>query len=81
MNGGFVNGPYKMIGTIVTLDIGNRIKEKSSVAKVSPLIEGSAAIFAMLEMVLIPYLEKPMVFYLFTTEMVIAALLLLPGFV
>ena len=26
LTGSFVNGPYKLIGTIITLDIGNRIK-------------------------------------------------------
>lgn len=36
--GTFISGPYNMIGTLIAIDIGNNIKEKGSVAKVSSLI-------------------------------------------
>jgi OPA family glycerol-3-phosphate transporter-like MFS transporter 1/2 len=38
MLGTFISGPYNMIGTLIAIDIGNNIKEKGSVAKVSSLI-------------------------------------------
>jgi MFS transporter, OPA family, solute carrier family 37 (glycerol-3-phosphate transporter), member 1/2 len=36
--GAFVSGPYKLIGTVITLDIGSQIQEKGSITKVSSLI-------------------------------------------
>ena len=81
MVGAFVSGPYKLIGTVITIDIGNQIQEKGAVTKVSSLIEGSAAVCAMVEMIVIPYLETNVVFYVFTGEMLVATLLMLPMFV
>ena len=54
--GFFISGPYNIIGTVIAIDIGSRIKEKGGVTKVSSLIEAAAAIFAMVEMVVIPHL-------------------------
>lgn len=33
-----IGGPYNIIGTVIAIDIGNNIKEKGSVTKVSSLI-------------------------------------------
>lgn len=45
--GSMLGGPYRTIGSVITYDIGKQSSE-SNVAKVSALIEGSAAIFAAL---------------------------------
>ena len=52
----FISGPYNIIGTVIAIDIGSSIKEKGGVTKVSSLIEATAAIFAMVEMIVIPHL-------------------------
>ena len=78
--GFFISGPYNIIGTVIAIDIGNSIKEKGSVTKVSSLIEAFAALFAMVEMIIIPHLGESVVFYVFTAEMLIAAALLIPNF-
>jgi sugar phosphate permease len=36
-------GPYNMIGTVITMDIGQNMNGKDSVAKISSLIEGMAS--------------------------------------
>ena len=76
----FISGPYNIIGTVIAIDIGNSIKEKGSVTKVSSLIEAFAALFAMVEMVIIPHLGESVVFYVFTVEMLVATVLLIPNF-
>jgi len=78
--GNFIGGPYNIIGTVIAIDIGNRIKEKGSVTKVSSLIEGSAALFTAFEMIIIPYIPSDSIFYLFSSECIIATLVLLPLF-
>lgn len=55
--GAFMSGPYNIIGTVIAIDIGTQLKEKGAVTKVSSLIEAFAAVFAMVEMVVIPYLS------------------------
>ena len=52
--GNCIGGPYNIIGTVIAIDIGNNIKEKGSVTKVSSLIEGSAAFFTAISMIFIP---------------------------
>ena len=54
--GFFISGPYNLIGTLIAIDIGNNIKSKSSVTKVSSLIEGFAAFFTSIEMIIIPHI-------------------------
>lgn len=66
MAGLFISGPYNIIGTVIAIDIGTSIKEKGSVTKISSLIEAAAALFAMVEMVVIPHLAEAVVFYVFT---------------
>ena len=50
-----VGGPYNIIGTAITIDLGEQAGKKS-IAKVSALIEGSAAVFAALSQILISIL-------------------------
>jgi MFS transporter, OPA family, solute carrier family 37 (glycerol-3-phosphate transporter), member 1/2 len=76
----FISGPYNIIGTVIAIDIGTSIKEKGSVGKISSLIEAAAAVFAMVEMIVIPYMDASVVFYLFTGEMLVATVLLIPVF-
>jgi hypothetical protein len=78
--GNCIGGPYNIIGTVIAIDIGNRIQEKGSVTKVSSLIEGSAALFTAIEMIFIPYIPFESIFYLFSTECIIATLVLAPPF-
>lgn len=75
-----IGGPYNIIGTLITIDIGQNLKSKNSIAKVSSLIEGSAAFFTALSMVIIPYIEYDFLFYLFSSECIIATLVLMPLF-
>jgi OPA family glycerol-3-phosphate transporter-like MFS transporter 1/2 len=79
--GNFIGGPYNIIGTVIAIDIGNRIKEKGSVTKVSSLIEGSAALFTAIEMILIPRIDFEYIFYLFAAECIIATAVLTPPFI
>ena len=45
--GFFISGPYNIIGTVIAMDIGQSIKGKGSVGKISSLIEAFAALVAM----------------------------------
>ena len=38
-----IGGPYNIICTVITMDLGQRINKKGSVARISSLIEGVAA--------------------------------------
>lgn len=69
-----------MIGTVIAMDIGNVIQEKGSTTKISSLIEGSAAFYCALEMVVIPYIPFNYIFYLFSFQCIIAAIILFPLF-
>ena len=76
-----IGGPYNVIGTVIAIDTGNKIKGKGSVAKVSSLIEGTAAFFTAIQMVIIPYIPFDDLFFMFSTEALVAALALLPLFI
>lgn len=78
--GNCIGGPYNIIGTVIAIDIGNNIKEKGSVTKVSSLIEGSAAFFTAISMIFIPRIPFELIFYLFSAECIIATLALVPLF-
>ena len=58
MAGFFISGPYSLIATIIAIDIGSSIKIKGGVSKVSSLIEAFAAVFAMVELIVIPHLSE-----------------------
>lgn len=45
MIGLFTGGPYNIIGSAITIDIGETVG-KHNIGKVSALIEGSGAVFA-----------------------------------
>lgn len=47
-----LGGPYNIIGTAITIDIGEAAG-KNNIAKVSALIEGSAAVFAAVSQIVI----------------------------
>jgi sugar phosphate permease len=79
--GNCIGGPYNIIGTVIAIDIGNNIKEKGSVTKVSSLIEGSAAFFTAISMIFIPRIPFETIFYLFSAECIIATLALAPVFI
>lgn len=72
-------GPYNIIGSAITIDIGEKAG-KQNIGKVSALIEGSAAIFTALSQIVISLIPFPAIFYLFCGECLIAALALLPLF-
>lgn len=72
-------GPYNIIGSAITIDLGEQAGKKS-VGKVSALIEGSAAIFAALSQFIISVLPFDAIFYLFSGECILAGLALLPLF-
>jgi MFS family permease len=78
--GNCIGGPYNIIGTVIAIDIGNNIKEKGSITKVSSLIEGSAAFFTAISMIFIPRIPFEFIFYLFSAECIIATLALTPLF-
>lgn len=78
--GNCIGGPYNIIGTVIAIDIGNNIKQKGSVTKVSSLIEGSAAFFTAISMIFIPRIPFQLIFYLFAAECIMATLALLPLF-
>ena len=40
----FIGGPYNLIGTVIAIEAGHQLQDKGSVAKISSLIEGSAAL-------------------------------------
>jgi OPA family glycerol-3-phosphate transporter-like MFS transporter 3 len=50
-------GPYNIIGTAITIDIGESIGKKNT-AKISALIEGSAALFAAVSQIAISFIPK-----------------------
>jgi hypothetical protein len=52
-----IGGPYNIIGTLIAIDIGQNLKSKNSITKVSSLIEGSASFFTALSMVIIPHID------------------------
>ena len=64
----------------MAIEIGNSLKEKGGVAKVSSLNEGFAAILTTIEMIVIPHLGEGVVFYIFTVQCLIATILLIPPF-
>ena len=72
-------GPYNIIGSAITIDLGEQAGKKS-VGKVSALIEGSAAIFAALSQFIISVLPFDGIFYLFSGECILAGFVLLPLF-
>jgi OPA family glycerol-3-phosphate transporter-like MFS transporter 3 len=59
-----IGGPYNIIGTAITIDLGEQAGKKN-IAKVSALIEGSAAGFAALSQILISIMPFSSIFYLF----------------
>ena len=75
----FMGGPYNIIGTAITIDLGEQAGKKN-IAKVSALIEGSAAVFAALSQIVISIMPFDSIFYLFCGECLLAALALLPLF-
>lgn len=74
-----LGGPYNIIGTAITIDIGEAAG-KSNIAKVSALIEGSAAVFAAVSQIIISIMPFESIFYLFCGECLIAAIALFPLF-
>ena len=78
--GNCIGGPYNIIGTVIAIDIGAQIQEKGSVTKVSSLIEGSAAFFTALSMIIIPRIPFETIFYLFAVECILATIALIPVF-
>jgi len=77
--GVFIGGPYNIIGTAITIDIGEQIGKKN-ISTVSAFIEGSAAVFAALSQMLISIMPAGGMFYLFSGECLVSALALLPLF-
>lgn len=75
----FSGGPYNIIGSAITIDLGEQAG-KENIGKVSALIEGSAAVFAALSQLLISALPFDTIFYLFSGECILAGLVLLPLF-
>ena len=75
-----IGGPYNIIGTLIAIDIGQNLKSKNSISKVSSLIEGSASLFTALSMIIIPYIDYDSIFYLFSSECIIATFVLMPLF-
>jgi MFS family permease len=51
-----IGGPYNIIGTVITIDLGQQTGGKN-VTSISSLVEGSAALFAALSQMLISYLS------------------------
>ena len=80
MVGIFIGGPYNLIGTVIAIEAGHQLHDKGSVAKISSLIEGSAAFLTAVEMVAIPHIGMDYIFYLFSGETFLAFLALTPFF-
>lgn len=59
-----IGGPYNIIGTAITIDIGEQVGKKN-IANVSALIEGSAAVFAAVSQIVISVMPFEAIFYLF----------------
>lgn len=74
--GVMTGGPYNIIGTAIAIDIGEKIGKKN-IAKVSALIEGSAAVFAAISQIVISVMPFEAIFYLFSGECLLSALALL----
>ena len=72
-------GPYIIIGSAITIDLGEQAG-KDQISKVSALIEGSGALFAAISQLLISALPNEGIFYLFSGECILGALVLLPLF-
>ena len=76
--GVLIGGPYNLVGTVTAIEAGRQLSDKGSVAKISSLIEGTAALLTGIEMVLIPYIPFEKIFYLFATLCLVAHLALIP---
>lgn len=76
--GCFIGGPYNIIGTVIAIDLGQQSKGKISITSVSSLIEGTAAAFAAVSQIIIPLIPSEYVFYLFSSECIVASLVLSP---
>lgn len=74
-----MGGPYNIIGSAIVIDLGEQAGKKN-IAKVSALIEGSAAVFAAVSQIIISIMPFNSIFYLFSGECLLAALVLLPLF-
>lgn len=79
MIGLMLGGPYNIIGTAIAIDLGEQAGKKN-VAKVSALIEGSAAAFAATSQIIISLMPFDTIFYLFCGECFLASIALLPLF-
>jgi MFS family permease len=77
--GVLTGGPYNIIGTAITIDIGEQVGKKN-IPSVSALIEGSAAVFAALSQIVISVIPSGVIFYLFCGECLLSAFSLLPLF-
>lgn len=74
-----IGGPYNIIGTVITIDLGKQTKNMGgSTTKISALVEGTAAIFAAGSQTIISILPETAIFYVFFAECLIAAIVLLP---
>ena len=74
-----VGGPYNLIGSVISLDIGEQMG-KNNTGKISALMEGSAVFFAAISQIVIGLLPFTMIFYLFCFECLIAGVALIPLF-
>ena len=54
--GVLIGGPYNLVGTVTAIEAGKQLSDRGSIAKISSLIEGSAALLTAIEMVIIPYM-------------------------
>lgn len=76
-----IGGPYNIIGTVITIDLGKQSKQLGgNTAAISALIEGTAAIFAAASQMLLAALPETLTFYVFFAECIIAAIVLFPLF-
>ena len=75
-----LGGPYNIIGTVIAMDIANSFHGQVSTAQISSLIEGTAAFFTAIEMLLIPLIPFGSIFYLFGAMCLTATFALLPLF-
>lgn len=54
-----IGGPYNIIGSVITIDLGEQTKKLGgNVAIISALVEGSAAIFAACSQTIISLLKE-----------------------
>lgn len=65
MVGLFTGGPYNIIGSAITIDIGETVG-KHNIGKVSALIEGSGAVFAAVSQLILGIISFEAIFYLFS---------------